>query len=280
MKRFTIAALLFVHLFTFGQAIGNFPIINKGEYYRFPDGRIKQLPRLAASVFIQIEEAATDNVPAILKQLLEPGHPLAGFAITKAISQTQFELWGGEMLEVDFQNSPEKLDSILVDLRNTTNVRLANPVYIDRDTQYQINILDAFIIALHPEVNASEYFGQTWALAKPLLVNGNTFICSRRGDSAEDIIAEVNRREQDPEVAWAEPELMLEGESAFAPNDPNYASQWHLSQQFSRFNMGVLGENAWDRTSGTNIIIAILDVGVQLDFQLPTFNWRYLTSFM
>ncbi|MCB1770246.1 MAG: S8 family serine peptidase [Candidatus Competibacteraceae bacterium] len=55
-----------------------------------------------------------------------------------------------------------------------------------------------------------------------------------------------------PNVKFAELDMQVEAEQI--PNDPNYASAWHLPK--------IQAPTAWDSSQGSNITIAILDTGV------------------
>src|SRR5258708_10984905 len=56
-----------------------------------------------------------------------------------------------------------------------------------------------------------------------------------------------------PQVEFAEPDAIIEPD--FTPNDPYFASEWHLAT--------IAAPAAWDLTMGSaNVVIAILDTGV------------------
>ncbi|MCP5159414.1 MAG: S8 family serine peptidase [Gammaproteobacteria bacterium] len=55
-----------------------------------------------------------------------------------------------------------------------------------------------------------------------------------------------------PHVKFAELDMQVEAEQI--PNDPNYASAWHLPK--------IQAPTAWDSSQGNNVTIAILDTGV------------------
>ncbi len=66
---------------------------------------------------------------------------------------------------------------------------------------------------------------------------------------------------EDPAVEYAEPSFIagIAAEPAprpvqFTPNDPYYRYQWHLAQ--------IQMPAAWDRTSGANVLVAIVDTGI------------------
>lgn len=61
----------------------------------------------------------------------------------------------------------------------------------------------------------------------------------------------------DPGIEYAEPDRRLY--PLAVPNDPQYASQWHWSDAAG----GVRAPAAWDVSSGSGIVVAVLDTGVR-----------------
>lgn len=74
------------------------------------------------------------------------------------------------------------------------------------------------------------------------------------------------------------------GSSTVIPNDPSFGSQWGLRNTGQTIN-GVAGTaggdinaiNAWDVTTGTNIIVSVLDSGIPLTH--PEFSGRLLQGY-
>ena len=58
---------------------------------------------------------------------------------------------------------------------------------------------------------------------------------------------------RDPHIAFAEPDMLVEL-SVISPNDPDYASAWHLAK--------IQAPTAWATTQGQGVIVAVLDTGV------------------
>lgn len=80
----------------------------------------------------------------------------------------------------------------------------------------------------------------------------------------------VNAFAARPEVAYAEPDRIR---TAFmAPNDPEYAYQWHFSNAVYG---GINSEPAWDRAQGLNVIVAVIDTGIAYEDYFPRPSERY-----
>ncbi|MGH8028792.1 MAG: S8 family serine peptidase [Arenimonas sp.] len=66
----------------------------------------------------------------------------------------------------------------------------------------------------------------------------------------------------DPRVEYAEVDRMLY--PAFTPDDTTYAQQWHYYEAIA----GINAPTAWDTTSGTGQVIAVLDTGITVHTDL------------
>jgi serine protease len=59
----------------------------------------------------------------------------------------------------------------------------------------------------------------------------------------------------DPDVEYAEPDRMMH--ALFTPNDPRYNEQWHYSESTA----GINAPAAWDKATGTGVVVGIVDTG-------------------
>ena len=66
---------------------------------------------------------------------------------------------------------------------------------------------------------------------------------------ARDIVA------SDPNVEYAEPDRILR--HTMTPNDPRYNEQWHYFEA----NGGINAPPAWDKSTGTGVVVAVIDTG-------------------
>ncbi|WHI50895.1 S8 family serine peptidase [Microbulbifer sp. MLAF003] len=65
----------------------------------------------------------------------------------------------------------------------------------------------------------------------------------------------VERLKQDPNVEYAEPDLLMRPMAT--PNDPSYWNQWHYRESTGGLNL----PSAWDVTQGEGAVVAVLDTG-------------------
>ncbi|HEX6362604.1 MAG TPA: S8 family peptidase, partial [Albitalea sp.] len=59
----------------------------------------------------------------------------------------------------------------------------------------------------------------------------------------------------DPEVEYAEPDRILHAQ--LTPNDTQYGQQWHYFEPTAGLNLPA----AWDKSTGTGVVVAVLDTG-------------------
>lgn len=72
---------------------------------------------------------------------------------------------------------------------------------------------------------------------------------------AERLAADIAA--SDPNVEYAEPDRILR--KVFTPNDPRYNEQWHYFEAAG----GINAPTAWDKATGTGVVIAVIDTGIR-----------------
>ena len=92
------------------------------------------------------------------------------------------------------------------------------------------------------------------ASVKSILLSGTKRLKVPSGKTVDEMVKVYNRL---PEVEYAEPNYI---DHAFmVPNDKNYSYQWHLdNDDYGGINI----ESAWDISTGTGVVVAVLDTGV------------------
>lgn len=72
-----------------------------------------------------------------------------------------------------------------------------------------------------------------------------------------DAKALARKLAEDPSVEYAQPDFRMHA-LATIPNDPLFATQWYLSDT----NVGLNLPAAWDLTTGSGVVVAVLDTGI------------------
>jgi len=235
-----------------------------GDFYLAPAGR-RPLRRVAGSIVVRLAEQT--KKADVLNQLTTAGGPLAGYSLDFEAGQG-FTILTATAAERQRQlRNPAAHQRAIAAARRAGGVRSANPFLVEPASGLGLVVTEEIIIRLRPGVDPRNYFGADWANARPVRGTTDQFILQLAGADAEKILAETNRRAADPRVAWAQPNFL--SQVLKQTNDPLFPSQWHLDNRGangSLSNADVNAPQAWAYTTGSsNIVIALIDDGTQLD---------------
>lgn len=137
-------------------------------------------------------------------------------------------------------------------------------------TGQTVMVLNEAVVALDPGVRPIDVFGGPEVVSwRPLIGTPDQFVVTLQGAGAYTLdYADTMTR--DARVNWATPNFFRSMRQHFTPNDPLFPAQWHLNNTGS--NSGIPGAvagadpklpQAWDVATGSGIVIAVLDDGIQ-----------------
>jgi subtilisin family serine protease len=168
-------------------------------------------------------------------------------------------------------------DSALEVLHTTEGVNIANPVLGTPDST-PVYITDEFIVRFHDGIDyfTAAYFIEQhgaeiieWCDTMPC--DEERFIVRMTGETAEDLLELANSFYENDSVEYSVPNFYNDLKLDHTPNDTYYEYQWYLD------NVGQIPgtpgadidfERALEfETSSNNVVIAILDVGFDLDHE-------------
>ena len=200
---------------------------------------------------------APDDIEALRQQLCPLGlRPVAG----------------GQLVE--WQLSPDQLETVLDRLRHHPGVRFASHVYRLRDSPQTWVYLTAEIMVQFAQGTSAQGIDRLLtslglSVAKPLDGIPTAFIVSVTPAATENPIKLANRLMQYPAVLSAEPNGVVETDGLYRPQDDRYTQQWHLSHRGGPLlaaSSHIQAEAAWDMTRGSrSVVIAVCDDGFDLD---------------
>jgi serine protease len=78
----------------------------------------------------------------------------------------------------------------------------------------------------------------------------------------------MRRMRLHPDVAWVEPDVLvprLQATTPLVPDDAMFAQQWHLATPGSQALAGLNLPAAWGRSTGSPVVVAVVDSGVRFD---------------
>jgi subtilisin family serine protease len=161
---------------------------------------------------------------------------------------------------------------LLADLNARQSVEFAYPAWVDPKTGQRLLLTDEVIARL-------KYGPASVEIRNALAVRGLTIARKIYDSSDEYVLKLLEPKNADPLavsqalyqsglVEWAEPNFVQELQKYYTPNDPLFASQWHLHNTGQ--GGGTVGADAhltgaWDIQKGSpETTIAVIDDGVQL----------------
>jgi thermitase len=125
----------------------------------------------------------------------------------------------------------------------------------DTDTEY---VLVKFTkdVNTHANALASKHGIQLTSEAGLDKINVKRFKINKDKETAEEKVASIKAQKhqegKDSAIEYAEVDALVA--PSLVPNDPTYSSQWHHTT--------IQSETAWDSVNGSDVIIAVLDSGV------------------
>jgi subtilisin family serine protease len=235
--------------------------IDEGDFYYYFDEQIP-LDRVADEVLIRVDPSFD---PAdVVAALTGPGGALEGF------EGTAFNDPRVIALSIPFGSEVEPPADILAAAASEEGVLWSAPVFVVEDTRDYLWLTGEVIVALEPGVDPETFFASGFDSWQPFFQN--QYIATPSLGGGLGALFAANTLSTDPDVEWATPNFYTNFE--VEQNDPLFGDQWHLENTGQ--NNALVGadaalEGGWDVTTGsTDIVIAVLDNGVQLDH--PDFN--------
>ena len=203
-----------------------------------------------------------------IKSRIQQAQLQAVLAVNRELIFLYWQIGRGILERQQQQGSPQLLEQVLRRARSGAAQSPVNPVFIDPQNGLDVIATERLVVCLRPGADAAHYFGPVWKQATPVWGTRDEFVLTLPQATAEQILAEVRRRAADPEVAWVEPDFIVEGLKCSTPSDPDFPRQWHL--QNTGQGGGTAGADAhlpgaWDLTNGSSsIVIAVVDDGCQI----------------
>ncbi len=166
------------------------------------------------------------------------------------------------------ESTQQQLDQARRTLNDSPDVEFAYPVFIYPATGIRILVTDEVVVKLRPGTDVAavaERFGLK--VVGPLWKTADEYVFRLGDPKGTDPLIVANAIAASGLVEWAEPNLIQEYQKPATPNDPLFASQWHLNNTGQ--GGGTAGADAhlpgaWDTTTGSaDIVIAIIDDGVE-----------------
>ena len=235
--------------------------IDLGDGYATPRGR-RSFRRLVGAW--AVKQNPTD--PAVLASITNATGVLKNYKRTIDLDPTITLLKGDSSTVGALKGSPKLIRAEAASLR--AGQVAAQPVLLDSRSHLMVVPTGEIILRLKDGANAIKVLGAEAISQRTSTPGIREFLLTRSDRSTEDLFLEVEQLNRNPEVEWAELNFLSEVIKYSVPNDTLINTQWHLNNTGQ--GGGAAGADgkvfaAWDLTTGsTNIVIAIIDDGVQI----------------
>ncbi len=232
-----------------------------GNSFQTPHGtrRLLQVPGVFA-----LRIAAADE-QAVIAELTQAGGPMIDYQRIARLSDDITLIRAREEERERLASDPAASAAVLQRGRERLSPVAVNPVFVDPESGIEMMVTGELLVRLKPGVDPATYFGANLASVRPLGGTVDQFYLRLADATAEQQFAEVNRLMSDPQVEWAEPNLLQIAMRHYTPNDSLFSNQWHLhntGQRGGKPTPNVDAPAAWDQGTGTGAIVAVLDDGV------------------
>lgn len=176
---------------------------------------------------------------------------------------------------------PSQRDQAMQAVRSLEEVEYASHVYQFKDAPGTlIYLTDQVTIQFAPQISPEMIaaIAQEYSLEqlKPVVGIPNTFVFKVTTNTGENPVKLANRLIRRPEILTAEPNIVVNTQPHYRPQDGLYPRQWHLNHNGGPDlapGAHLAVEQAWDITRGDrSIVVAVLDDSFDLnhpDFQGP-----------
>lgn len=175
--------------------------------------------------------------------------------------------------------SPDQLDTVMSQLRADENMAFVSHVYtLENNPGTFVYLSDQITVQFATWVDNTKInvIANTFNLVQDQPVEGvpNTFVFLVSKQATQNPVKITNQLQTLPEVLAAEPNIIIQQEPHYRPQDSFYPQQWYLNHNGG--NQLVAGshisvEQAWDVTRGVrSIVVAVVDDSFDLrhpDFQ-------------
>ncbi|MBC8002398.1 MAG: hypothetical protein H7X97_07395, partial [Opitutaceae bacterium] len=235
--------------------------VDLGDAYSTRGGR-RSFRRLAGAW--AVKQNPTD--PAALAVITNATGVLKNYARTIELSPTITLVKGDTATVRAMKGSPKLIRAEAAALR-AAQIDV-QPVLIDSRSRLMMVPTGEIIIRLKSGADAVKVLGDEVMAQIQASPGAREFILVRSNLQTEDLFLEVDQWMKDADVEWAEPNFLSEVIKHAVPNDTLINTQWHLNNTGQGGGAAGADGNvfaAWDFTTGsTNVVIAIIDYGVQI----------------
>ncbi len=245
---------------------GSGVLSNFGDYYLY-QGQKQSILRSGTELVVQFESGKRDISEF---QLLFPGGLLMGF--TKATNLGE----DAAVYRRDANPNQSSADQVLSLMQIASQVKQsqgvlgAGPAFSGKSPGSELYILNEMYVGLKPGVSADTFFKSlpdvsSW---KKIRGSANDYVVGLKVNLGIETLSYAANLASNPSVVYSEPNSWAKISKAALPNDPYLGLEWQIQntgQGGGTAGADINAVTAWNRgVTGTGVVIAVIDDGVQL----------------
>ena len=239
---------------------------NFGDYYMFQDQK-QALLRSGSELVIQFEPGKRDTASI---SLVMPGGYLTGFTKIHNLGDNGVVYRRPEIAGMSASDQVTNLVQLSNQIRQIAGVQGATPAFVNAQTGGSLYVLNELYVGLKDGVDPEAFFSvnsqvQSWTKIKG---SKNEFVVALKVNAGMETLQYAATLAQNSMVSYTEPNSWIIRTKAAAPNDPLLNLQWqniNTGQTGGTAGADVNALGAWNRgVTGTGVVVAVLDDGVQL----------------
>jgi hypothetical protein len=230
-------------------------VIDRGDFY-WASGKKVGLRRSSEEVVVGLRDGSDSN--NTIQLLTEQRGPLAGYRVVSRFGRDDLVAFAGP------PKTAAAVDALVSALQVEEGIAWAASAFVTAENGSRVWVTDELIVSLMPGVDPRNVFGQNFSSYRRLRGTDDQYVVKLARGGGSTTLSAVAAVRALPGVNWAEPNPQIEIHLA---EEPLLDEQWHLKNSGLRGELAQV-ESAWSLTKGSpEIVIAVLDVGVQMDHE-------------
>ena len=255
--------------------------VDVGDFYYMPSG-VRNLKRSRSRVLLrsaekvvgtQIPEELSKNSVARLVEhnLLQSTNSITKWSIGQIVNADAIVVKDrSDNTKNDNSGQLAKFSTKETIVKELSECRLkladfnikVDPVFVDAKSGMMCTVEYELVICLANGVDTKKFFGADWEDVSPMPGTSDQFVLSLNVETAEDVFLQAREYSKKDGVVWAEPNMSREYIKNNVLNDTYWSDLWHLKNSPSKGSVNA--QDAWDTATGENVVIAVVDDGVEI----------------
>jgi hypothetical protein len=222
-----------------------------GDFYWYFDEKTP-LTRATDQIVVGFYPGSAKRIRRLAAAITSDTGPLVGYTVQRSLTPTSF------LLKKTSAGDPPSFKKLLRRTNGFRALKYVSPTFFTADSPSRISVTDEIEVDLRDDVDPESFFRKGFSGYTPAS-GTNDYVATLAKGGGIDTLRLAARLHDHPKVDHAGANFFFDViPSAFAATDQYYASQWNLVTSH-------VNDALEDETGNPDVLIAILDNGVQFD---------------